>query len=246
MKQIRTILNGPLGAGLKLSCAERLKKVDYKYMTEPFRLRNEDDGAWRCEFWGKIVRSAITAAVIADNSELKNILKQTVSNIMATQTSDGCISSYPAELQLNGWDVWGRKYVLLALIRYYEMLDRDPAVLDCCCRMLDHLMTQVGQADGKRSILACGLHSGLAAASILARDGFLRGMVIGALAGAAAEAVMLTCDKSMKAQATRTMRTMGKMKRQGALPAGYQKNWKKAVVKLSADSKDIELFQDMV
>ena len=38
----------------------------------------------------------------------------------------------------------------------------------------------------------------------------------------------------------------GKKKRQGALPAGYQKTWKKAVVKLSADSKDIELFQDMV
>ncbi len=38
----------------------------------------------------------------------------------------------------------------------------------------------------------------------------------------------------------------GKMKRQGAMPAGYQKTWKKAVVKLSADSKDIELFQDMV
>ena len=35
-------------------------------------------------------------------------------------------------------------------------------------------------------------------------------------------------------------------KRQGAMPAGYQKTWKKAVVKLSADSKDIELFQDMV
>lgn len=40
-------------------------------------------------------------------------------------------------------------------------------------------------------------------------SGFLRGMMIGALAGAAAEAVMLTCDKSMKAQASRTMRTMG-------------------------------------
>lgn len=38
----------------------------------------------------------------------------------------------------------------------------------------------------------------------------------------------------------------GKKKRQGAMPAGYQKTWKKAVVKLSADSKDIELFQDMV
>ena len=38
----------------------------------------------------------------------------------------------------------------------------------------------------------------------------------------------------------------GKKKRHGAMPAGYQKTWKKAVVKLSADSKDIELFQDMV
>ena len=38
----------------------------------------------------------------------------------------------------------------------------------------------------------------------------------------------------------------GTKKRQGAMPAGYQKTWKKAVVKLSADSKDIELFQDMV
>ena len=37
----------------------------------------------------------------------------------------------------------------------------------------------------------------------------------------------------------------GKKTRQGAMPAGYQKTWKKAVVKLSASSKDIELFQDM-
>ena len=43
-----------------------------------------------------------------------------------------------------------------------------------------------------------------------------------------------------------TATVRGKKKRQGALPAGYQKTWKKAVVKLSADSKDIELFQDMV
>lgn len=40
-------------------------------------------------------------------------------------------------------------------------------------------------------------------------NGFLHGMVIGALAGAAAEAVMLTCDKSMKAQVKHTMRTAG-------------------------------------
>ena len=43
-----------------------------------------------------------------------------------------------------------------------------------------------------------------------------------------------------------TATVRGKKKRQGVMPAGYQKTWKKAVFKLSADSKDIELFQDMV
>ena len=38
----------------------------------------------------------------------------------------------------------------------------------------------------------------------------------------------------------------GKEKRQGAYPAGKTASWKKAVVKLSADSKNIELFEGMV
>ena len=36
-----------------------------------------------------------------------------------------------------------------------------------------------------------------------------------------------------------------KEKRQGAYPAGRTASWKKAVVKLSADSKNIELFEGM-
>ena len=36
-----------------------------------------------------------------------------------------------------------------------------------------------------------------------------------------------------------------KEKRQGAYPAGKTASWKKAVVKLSADSKNIELFEGM-
>ena len=42
-----------------------------------------------------------------------------------------------------------------------------------------------------------------------------------------------------------TATVRGKKKRQGVMPAGYQKTWKKAVVKLSADSKNIELFEGM-
>ena len=37
----------------------------------------------------------------------------------------------------------------------------------------------------------------------------------------------------------------GKEKRTGRYPAGKQKTWKKAVVKLSEDSKNIEIFEGM-
>ena len=37
----------------------------------------------------------------------------------------------------------------------------------------------------------------------------------------------------------------GKRKRTGRNPIGFQKTWKKAVVKLSEDSKNIEIFEGM-
>ena len=42
-----------------------------------------------------------------------------------------------------------------------------------------------------------------------------------------------------------TINVNGKEKRMGANPKGRTASWKKAVVKLSADSKNIELFESM-
>ena len=42
-----------------------------------------------------------------------------------------------------------------------------------------------------------------------------------------------------------TINVKGKTKRVGANPAGKTKSWKKAVVKLSEDSKNIEIFENM-
>lgn len=161
----KTHLQGVLGKALKLTIEKRWKTVDCDLLSEPFRMRNETDGAWRCEFWGKVIRSCVYGVFFSDDAELRKRVDQTVQAILASQTPDGCISSYPAEKQLSSWDIWGRKYVLLTLMRYYEVLNPDPAVLECCCRVADHLMTQIGP--GKRSILDCGEHQGLAASSIL-------------------------------------------------------------------------------
>ena len=42
-----------------------------------------------------------------------------------------------------------------------------------------------------------------------------------------------------------TTHMRGKSKRVGANPSGTSKSWKKAVVKLSEDSKNIEIFENM-
>lgn len=42
-----------------------------------------------------------------------------------------------------------------------------------------------------------------------------------------------------------TTHMRGKKRQQGRFPAGTSASWKKAVVKLSADSKNIEIFESM-
>ena len=155
-------LNGPLGKALDISVCNRLKKINYTELVDPFRFRNETDYKWRCEFWGKTIRSAILAWKYTQDDELLAMIKATVKDIISTQTSDGCISSYPTDKQLNGWDIWGRKYILAGLLRYYEVVEQAPEVLDACCKMVDHMFRQLGS----RNIADYGQHFGLPSASI--------------------------------------------------------------------------------
>jgi len=50
----------------------------------------------------------------------------------------------------------------------------------------------------------------------------------------------------VRVEKVNTLRMDGKMKRQGAAPAGRRASYKKAMVKLTADSKTIEFFEGMV
>lgn len=158
-------LKGPMGQALVGTIENRLKKVNYKKLVDVFRNRIEKDLKWRCEFWGKIVRSAIYAWRASGDEALLQIIRMTVADILTTQTSDGCISTYPDDLQTKGWDIWGRKYVLLGLTRYYEEVEHDERVAKACAGIVDHLMMQIPMS-GKR-IVEYGEHGGLAATSIL-------------------------------------------------------------------------------
>ena len=50
----------------------------------------------------------------------------------------------------------------------------------------------------------------------------------------------------VKVAKVNTVRMLGKVKRNGAQPAGRRASYKKAIVTLTADSKTIEFFEGMV
>ena len=49
----------------------------------------------------------------------------------------------------------------------------------------------------------------------------------------------------VKVAKVNTVSMRGKFRRQGRNNGGYSKSWKKAIVKLTEDSKPIEIYQDM-
>jgi len=158
-------LHGPIGAALQKSVRNRLMNVNYRNMAVPFFEHSETDNGWRGEFWGKVVRSAILSWRTLPETALLTAIRGAIDDILAAQEPNGAISSYPVTLRLNGWDLWGRKYVLLGLVRYYFTIEQDPRVKLCCSRMLDQLMSTVNR--DKRGILWTGCHEGLASSSIL-------------------------------------------------------------------------------
>lgn len=50
----------------------------------------------------------------------------------------------------------------------------------------------------------------------------------------------------VKVAKVNTVRMRGKFRRQGRNNGGYSKSWKKAIVKLTEDSKPIEFFEGMM
>ena len=142
-------LTGEYGLLLDRTVKNRLYRIDYRQLVDPFRHRDERDGAWRCEFWGKNIRGAILIWHLTHDSKLERLIRNSVEDMLTTQTEDGCISSYPEEQQLEGWDIWGRKYVMLGLIRYYDLMGQDSRIPGVLARMAKHLRGQLAQKGKK-------------------------------------------------------------------------------------------------
>ncbi len=156
-------VKGYVGERISDCIARRVKGQDVNELVEPFRHRTESR-LWQSEFWGKWMLGAISSYEYTHDWELYEKISEAASLLMETQSPDGYIGNYSPEHQLQEWDVWGRKYTALGLLAWYD-LSGDRRALKAARRLIDHLMTQVGE--GKTDIVATGNYRGMASSSIL-------------------------------------------------------------------------------
>lgn len=156
-------LGGFVGDRIDSCISTRVTGQDVRHITDPFKHKN-DTASWQTEFWGKWVQGAIASYRYNQNPELRKKIEQSVKDIISTQQKDGYIGNYAPEAHLRQWDVWGRKYTALGLLSWYR-LTGDKEALDATRRLIDHLMTEVGE--GHTPISLVGNYHGMAASSIL-------------------------------------------------------------------------------
>lgn len=100
------------------------------------------------EMWGKAVRSGCMFYRYTQDPELKEILDNTVQDLLSTQNENGSISCTPVDQQPGGvnGDLWERKYVMLGLEEYYQWVNPDSTVLEALKKHADCIIDQIGHA----------------------------------------------------------------------------------------------------
>lgn len=156
-------VGGYLGSRIEACISGRVMNQDVDELVAPFRTKTETS-LWQMEFWGKWTQGAIGLYRYNHDKALYEKIKAGVASLIATQQKDGYIGNYKPEAQLDGWDVWGRKYVALALIDWYD-LTGDKQALTAARKEIDYTMTQLGP--GKGEIVKSGFYVGMASSSIL-------------------------------------------------------------------------------
>lgn len=156
-------INAHIGKKLDASYNNRILAQDVHKLVHPFTTHDEHS-CWQGEFWGKWFTSAILAYNYHPTTQLIDKLKNATYELMATQTPEGYIGNYAPESRLKAWDIWGRKYVMLGLIAYYDV-SKDKKALDAAAKEADFLIKELN--DKNAMIVKMGNHRGMAASSVL-------------------------------------------------------------------------------
>ncbi|MBE6553593.1 MAG: hypothetical protein E7666_04530 [Ruminococcaceae bacterium] len=128
----------------------------WKRFVDQFREQIDgNNSGWRGEYWGKMMRGAVTVYAYSQNESLYRVLTETVRDMLTVIESDGRVSSFSRETEFDAWDLWCRKYVMLGM-EYYLEICRDEAlkseIVSFLCRLADYILAHIGNEEGKKQI----------------------------------------------------------------------------------------------
>lgn len=139
-----------------------LNKSTWDKFVEVFTENSDDhDIGWRCEYWGKMMRGACLTYRYHGDDTLYAMLEYAVRELLKVQRDDGRFSTYSEKMQFNGWDLWGRKYVLTGMMHFIDIC-KDEAlkaeILNALTRHADYIAERIGAGEGQKSILETSSH----------------------------------------------------------------------------------------
>lgn len=149
---------GPVDVVIKYIEEKQLLDVElWKLFVEQFRFDADDeDAGWRCEYWGKMMRGACFVYQYTQNEVLYSVLKDSILDLLSAAKESGKISTYSDAAEFDGWDMWGRKYVLLGLQYFLEICKEDflsEKIVSAMCAHADYIIDHVGKKqEGKKEI----------------------------------------------------------------------------------------------
>ena len=150
---------------------EQLKDRElWKKFVNIFRTQPDDaNQGWRGEFWGKMMRAGVLVYEYTNDDELYDVLTESVCDMMTVAEHDGRVSSYKRDAEFDSWDLWCRKYVILACEYYLEICKDNnlkSKIVSFICRCADYILLHIG-ADKKKITSASRSWYGINSSSIL-------------------------------------------------------------------------------
>ena len=113
--------------------------VLWRRFVQQFREDADANGAWRGEYWGKMMRGASMVWAYTRDEELYSVLVQTVHDMIDSANEEGRISSYPLHMEFDAWDLWSRKYVMLGMQYFLEVCPDEALKAEMIASMGDGL-----------------------------------------------------------------------------------------------------------
>ena len=154
--------------------AQLLSPELWRRFVQQFREDADYEAGWRGEYWGKMMRGACLVYSYVKSPELYRILSDTAEDMMSAADENGRISTYAVNHELESWDMWCRKYVLLGMQYFLEICEDEDfkkRIIRSMCGQADDIIGKVGNGEGKKPITSCTRNwRGLNASSVLEPD----------------------------------------------------------------------------